>query len=99
MSHPLYDEAYDTKVPTGICKIQAGEWPSTVASQALLEGTIECLPGEDIHQVKADFKRYILEWSAKDSWFKRRPVICRSSGSVSGSTPPRLTRIMPWCIR
>ncbi len=74
VSHPLYDDAYDTKVPTGICKIQAGEWPSTVASQALLEGTIECLPGEDIHQVKESFRQYILEWSAKDSWFQDHPL-------------------------
>lgn len=73
-SHPLYDNAYDTKVPTGICKIQAGEWPSTVASQAVLEGTIECLPGEDIHQIKADFKAFIQEWSAKDPWFKAHPL-------------------------
>ncbi len=74
VSHPLYDDAYDTKVPTGICKIQAGEWPSTVASQALLEGTIECLPGEDIHEIKEDFRRYIFEWSAKDPWFSAHPL-------------------------
>ena len=74
VSHPLYDNAYNTKVPTGICKIQAGEWPSTVASQAVLEGTIECLPGEDIHQIKDDFRQYILEWSDKDPWFQKHPL-------------------------
>ena len=74
VSHPLYDDAYNTKVPTGICKIQAGEWPSTVASQAVLEGSIECLPGEDIHQIKEDFRQYILEWSAKDAWFQKQPL-------------------------
>lgn len=74
VSHPLYDEIYNTKVPTGICKIVAGEWPSTIASQAILEGSIECLPGEDIHQIKADFRRYILEWSAKDPWFQEHPL-------------------------
>ncbi len=52
VSHPLYDPFYFTKVPLGICKIQAGEWPSTVASQCVMEGTIECLPGEDIHEIK-----------------------------------------------
>ena len=61
-------------MPTGICKIVAGEWPSTIASQAILEGSIECLPGEDIHRIKADFKRYIQEWSAKDPWFSRHPL-------------------------
>ena len=74
VSHPLYDEVYNTKVPTGICRMAAGEWPSTIASQAVLEGTIECLPGEDIHEIKADFKRFIQEWSAKDPWFKAHPL-------------------------
>lgn len=74
VSHPLYDEIYNTKVPTGICKIVAGEWPSTIASQAILEGSIECLPGEDIHKIKADFKEYILEWSQKDAWFADHPL-------------------------
>lgn len=74
VSHPLYDDVYHTKVPTGICKMSAGEWPSTIASQAVLEGSIECLPGEDIHQIKAAFRQYIMEWSSKDSWFKAHPL-------------------------
>jgi acetylornithine deacetylase len=74
VSHPLYDHAYHTKVPTGICKFHAGEWPSTVASRAVLEGTIECLPGEDIHAVKGAFETYLMEWSAKDPWLKDHPL-------------------------
>lgn len=74
VSHPLYDAYYDTKVPLGVCKIQAGEWPSTVASQCVMEGTIECLPGENIHAVKDQFKKYLMEWSAKDAWLKDHPL-------------------------
>jgi acetylornithine deacetylase len=74
VSHPLYDRYHDTKVPLGVCRISAGEWPSTVASQCLMEGTIECLPGEDIHKVKEDFKAYLLEWAAKDDWLKDHPL-------------------------
>ena len=79
-SHPLYesittDDRSGTKVPTGICKFHAGEWPSTVAEQAVLEGTLECLPNEDIHEIKSRFKSYIEEWSRKDSWFKDNPLI------------------------
>jgi acetylornithine deacetylase len=74
VSHPLYDGFHHTKVPTGICRFHCGEWPSTIASQAVLEGTIECLPGEDIHTVKEDFRRYLLEWSAKDAWLKDHPL-------------------------
>jgi acetylornithine deacetylase len=39
----------------------------------VLEGTIECLPGENIHQVKNQFKKYLLEWSEKDSWLRNHP--------------------------
>lgn len=74
VSHPLYDPFYATKVPLGICKISSGEWPSTVPSQCVMEGTIECLPGEDIHQVKEQFKEFLLEWSAKDPWLREHPI-------------------------
>ena len=73
VSHPLYDGVHDTLVPTGICKFHCGEWPSTIASQAVLEGTIECLPGEDIHAIKADFRRYIEEVARRDPWLKENP--------------------------
>lgn len=74
VSHPLYDGYHHTKVPTGICKFHCGEWPSTIASQAILEGTIECLPGEDIHAIKEDFRKYLMEWSDKDPWLKEHPL-------------------------
>lgn len=74
VSHPLYDGFHYTKVPTGICRFLAGEWPSTIASQAVLEGSIECLPGEDIQEIKEGFHKYIMEWSAKDPWFKEHPL-------------------------
>ena len=74
VSHPLYDGFYNTKVPLAVCVIAAGEWPSTVSSQCRMEGTIECLPGEDIQEVKADFGAYLHEWSAKDPWLKEHPL-------------------------
>jgi len=74
VSHPLYDPYYNTKVPLAVCKINGGEWPSTVPSRCLLEGTIECLPGEDIHEVKEALKSYLLEWCQKDAWLKDHPI-------------------------
>ncbi len=67
---PLYDGRGRTRVPTAICKIQAGAWPSTVAGEAVLEGTIECLPGEDIRHVVDSLERYLGEVCA-DHWFLR----------------------------
>ena len=73
VSHTLYDND-ETKVPLGITIISGGEWPSSVASSCVMEGTIECLPGENIHKVKDKFKEYLIEWSAKDSWLQEHPL-------------------------
>ena len=72
-SHPLY-EAHNTKVPTGVTTIKAGEWPSTVSARCVMEGTIECLPGEDVREVAEAFRRYLMEWSAKDAWLRDHPL-------------------------
>jgi acetylornithine deacetylase len=73
VSDPLYEGSERTKVPTAICTIQAGAWPSTVPGEAALEGTIECLPGEDIHEVVAAFERYLREIAADDPWLRDHP--------------------------
>ncbi|MDL2257817.1 ArgE/DapE family deacylase [Eubacteriales bacterium OttesenSCG-928-K08] len=73
-SHPLYDGFHSTKVPLAIAKIRAGEWPSTIAGECVMEGTIECLPGEDIHEVKEAFRQYLVKWCEKDSWLKEHPI-------------------------
>lgn len=70
---PLYAERWRTKVPTAICTLNAGNWPSTVPGEAVLEGTIECLPGEDIHAVVARFERYLREVAADDPWLREHP--------------------------
>lgn len=70
--HLLY--AHDpTKIPSAICKIHAGTWPSTFASQCVMEGSIECLPGEDIDQVTARFEAYLLDTSRQDDWMREHP--------------------------
>ncbi len=72
--HPLY--AWDpTKIPVAICKIQAGSWPSTFPAQCVMEGSLECMPGEDIDQVKEAFRTYLLEASRKDAWLKEHPPV------------------------
>ncbi|MCC7021218.1 MAG: ArgE/DapE family deacylase [Thermomicrobiales bacterium] len=73
VSDPLYEGRERTKVPTAICTIQAGAWPSTVPGEAVMEGTIECLPSEDIHRVVDDFERYLREIAADDPWLREHP--------------------------
>ena len=70
--HPLYD--WDpTKIPVAVCKIQAGNWPSTLPAKCILEGSVECLPGEDIDIVKEQFRTYLLEASRQDEWLRDNP--------------------------
>jgi acetylornithine deacetylase len=70
--HPLYD--WDpTKIPVAVCKIQAGSWPSTFPSFCTMEGSLECLPGEDIEITKEQFKAYLLAAATQDEWLKEHP--------------------------
>lgn len=73
-SHPLYDPYYKSKIPLAICKIRGGEWESTIPSSCTLEGSIECLPGEDIEKVKEGFKNYLLKWGLQDPWFEKHSI-------------------------
>jgi len=66
---------WGTKVPTGICKINAGVWPSSISGECIMEGSLECLPGEDINEVKKKFSEYIYEISKLDSWLRSNPPV------------------------
>jgi acetylornithine deacetylase len=70
--HPLY-EWDPTKIPVSICKIEAGNWPSTLPARCVMEGSIECLPGEDIDEVKEQFRAYLLESARQDEWLRKNP--------------------------
>jgi acetylornithine deacetylase len=90
VSDPLYEGHERTKVPTAICTMQAGAWPSTVPGEAVMEGTIECLPGEDIHQVVDAFERYLREIAADDPWLREHPFTFERFGlwfEAAGITP------------
>jgi acetylornithine deacetylase len=76
--HPLYGADYvrvyaRTRVPHAICRVAAGAWPSTLPAACVLEGTIECLPGEDIDAVFASYRDYVLEVSRRSQWLRDHP--------------------------
>ena len=77
-SHPLYGPEYQsvyaqTRVPHAVCKVAAGAWPSTLPASCILEGTIECLPGEDIDDIFTCFREYVLEVSRESPWLREHP--------------------------
>jgi len=59
--------------PLGVCKIKAGTWPSSLPDVCVMEGSIECLPGEDIKEVRERFKGYIETVAKTDPWLKECP--------------------------
>ncbi|PWH19557.1 MAG: hypothetical protein DDG59_02690 [Anaerolineae bacterium] len=71
---PLYEHD-PTKIPAAICKIQAGNWPSTLPAQCIVEGSIECLPGEDIDQICDQFSAYLHEVARHDPWLCEHPPL------------------------
>lgn len=89
----LYVRHENCKVPTAIGRFHAGAWPSTVPGEAVLEGTIECLPGEDIHEVVNRFEAYLREIGDDDPWLKdhafrfERFGLWFESGEVSRDDP------------
>jgi acetylornithine deacetylase len=72
-SHPLYDPYYKSRVPLAICRIQSGEWASTFAGECIMEGSIECLPGEEIEEIKHGFKKYLAKVGLQDPWLSAHP--------------------------
>jgi len=66
---------WNTKVPTGVCKLKAGVWPSSIPGECIMEGSLECLPGEDINKIKSNFSDYIYEVSQSDPWLKKHPPV------------------------
>jgi acetylornithine deacetylase len=62
-----------TKVPTGVCTMRAGSWPSSIPGRCIMEGSLECLPGEDIHAIKASFADYVARVAQADPWLREHP--------------------------
>lgn len=55
-----------------IGKIHAGDWPSTVPSECVIEARVGLYPGVDPHDVKKELKDFLLEAAKKDEWLKDR---------------------------
>jgi acetylornithine deacetylase len=62
IDHPLY-AAYELidrpKVSCALCKIKGGNWPSTLPYRIEMEGSVECVPGETLEQMRHDFETYL----------------------------------------
>ena len=90
VKHPLYEHERTTKVPTAVGRIMSGAWPSTIPGEAILEGTVECLPGENIDEIVEEFKNFIIKDISSYDWFKKNEIKFEKFGLFfeSGITEP-----------
>jgi acetylornithine deacetylase len=98
VKHPLYQDT-ETKVPCAICTIHAGNWPSTTPANCVLEGSLECLPGEDIDEAKERFRNYLLLASRQDSWLRDHPPLIEWFGLRLESAEIAIDSPIVDCVR
>lgn len=81
--HPLFPNR--PPVDTIIGKMNAGEWRSSVAGQAILEGRVGFAPGETVEQVEAMLIERLDALGQQDAWFKDHPPKLERLGYVASA--------------
>lgn len=72
--HPLYQTG-ELVAPISVGKIQAGDWPSTVAESLIAEGRFGIFPGEKIADARREFEDAVFQASEKDGWLREHPPV------------------------
>jgi acetylornithine deacetylase len=70
--HPLYADPMNV-APICVGRMSAGEWHSTVAHTAVLEGRCGVMPGEEVTAARRELERAIERASAGDAWLRDHP--------------------------
>jgi len=65
--NPLFDR-YDNPVQVCIGMIQAGQWPSKVPDECVVEGGVGFLPNKSIAEVRAELEAAVMR--TEDEWLK-----------------------------
>jgi acetylornithine deacetylase len=53
--------------------LHAGDWPSSVPSECVLEVRLSAFPGDDLAEVRDGFRRGLLRAAAADPWLAAHP--------------------------
>ncbi len=64
-------EGHETNLNVG--SIDGGDWPSTVPSEAVMEGRIGWPPGESREEVRADVEAAVRDAAEGDEWLSAHP--------------------------
>lgn len=73
VSYPLFQADGSPACHLNLGRMWAGDWPSTVAGFAELEGRISFVPGETREGIQALIEQTVHEAAQGDEWFKDNP--------------------------
>jgi len=73
LSYPLVERQTGRPCNLSLGKMTAGDWVSTVAGWAVLEGRIGFVPGETKKQVQEQIEQTLVEAVRGDAWFQEHP--------------------------
>lgn len=68
---PYHDVPHPMNLNLGI--IRAGDWPSSVPAECVLEARFACLPGTPVAQARAELLDVILSAARADAWLSQHP--------------------------
>jgi acetylornithine deacetylase len=71
-TNPLYEDPNNI-APVNFGTIRAGEWPSTVPDELVVEGRFGVLPGEAPEAARAAMAAALAQAAASDDWLKNHP--------------------------
>lgn len=72
---PLYERGSGRSCHLNVGTLRAGDWPSTVAGFAVLEGRMGFVPGETRAQAMALIEETVRQACAGDRWFDEHPPV------------------------
>jgi acetylornithine deacetylase len=73
LSYPLVEKQTGRPCNLSLGKLNAGDWVSTVAGWAVLEGRVGFVPGETKKQVQDQIEQAVSEAVRGDDWFREHP--------------------------
>jgi len=87
--NPLYEDPNNI-APVNFGTIRAGEWPSTVPDELLVEGRFGVLPGEPTEAARQAMAAALQRTASADPWLQEHPPQLEwfEGQFESGATPP-----------
>ena len=70
---PLFEKDSERSCNINIGVMNAGDWPSTVAGYAQIEGRFGFIPGEGLEDIRGVIKRTVERVAQKDPWLRDHP--------------------------